>query len=106
MTDLLRDSNQEEAVVVTIFDRAYRLQRTAEPEYLHRVAGIVDERMRNVHTMDRSRPASELAVLAALQLAHELTEAQSELSDHESLVTSKARRLESVLDEKLRELGA
>ena len=78
MSDLLQESSQEDAVEVTIFDRAYRLRKTADPGYLKRVAGMVDERMKLVHGADRTRPAGDLAVLAALQLAHELSEVQSE----------------------------
>ncbi|MCB9357072.1 MAG: cell division protein ZapA [Calditrichaeota bacterium] len=106
MTDFLHENTPEEAVEVTIFDRAYKLKRTAEPDYLRRVAGLVDERMKSVHLQDRSRPAGELAVLAALQLAHELTEAKGELLDQTNKVTAEAQRLEQTLDEKLREWGA
>lgn len=106
MTDILQESSRDDAVEVKIFDRAYRLRRTAEPDYLQRVATLVDERMKSVHLADRTRPAGDLAVLAALQLAHELTEAQAELNDRETKVKSRARELERVLDAKLRELGA
>ncbi|MBK6766816.1 MAG: cell division protein ZapA [bacterium] len=105
MTDILQDTNREDAVEVTIFDRAYRLRRTAEPAYLLKVATLVDERMKNVHSSDRTRPAGELAVLAALQLAHELSEAQAELNDREKLIRTKTRDIERALDDKLRELG-
>ncbi|NUO19096.1 cell division protein ZapA [bacterium] len=106
MSDLLQESTQDDAVEVTIFDRAYRLRRTADPIYLKKVAGIVDERMKLVHGADRTRPAGDLAVLAALQLAHELAEAQSERTQLESRINQRARDLERSLDEKLRELGA
>jgi len=105
MTEILQDATQEDAVEVKIFDRAYRLRRTAEPAYLQKVATLVDEKMKNVHLSDRTRPAGELAVLAALQLAHELTEAQAELVDREKLIRTKTRDIERTLDEKLRELG-
>lgn len=105
MSDLLQESTQDDAVEVTIFDRAYRLRRTADPNYLKKVAGIVDERMKLVHGADRTRPAGDLAVLAALQLAHELSEAQSERTQLELKMNQRARELERSLDAKLRELG-
>ncbi|MBL0060215.1 MAG: cell division protein ZapA [bacterium] len=105
MSDLLQESSQEDAVEVTIFDRAYRLRKTADPGYLKRVAGMVDERMKLVHGADRTRPAGDLAVLAALQLAHELSEAQSERTQLELKLNQRARDLEQTLDAKLRELG-
>lgn len=105
MSDLLQESSQEDAVEVTIFDRAYRLRKTADAGYLKRVAGMVDERMKLVHGADRTRPAGDLAVLAALQLAHELSEVQSERTQLESKLNQRARDLEQTLDAKLRELG-
>ncbi|GEM_PF-1152634 len=105
MSDLLQESSQEDAVEVTIFDRAYRLRKTADPGYLKRVAGMVDERMKLVHGADRTRPAGDLAVLAALQLAHELSEVQSERTQLELKLNQRARDLEQTLDAKLRELG-
>lgn len=105
MSDLLQESTQDDAIEVTIFDRAYRLRRTADPVYLKKVAGIVDERMKMVHGADRTRPAGDLAVLAALQLAHELTEALCERSQIDLKVNQRARELELSLDAKLRELG-
>ena len=106
MSDILQESTQDDAVEVTIFDRAYRLRRTADPGYLKRVAGMVDERMKLVHGADRTRPAGDLAVLAALQLAHELSEAQSQRSQVDVKLEERARDLEQSLDAKLRELGA
>ncbi len=105
MSDLLQESTQDDAVEVTIFDRAYRLRKTADPGYLKRVAGMVDERMKLVHGADRTRPAGDLAVLAALQLAHELSEVQTERSQLELKLNQRARDLEQTLDAKLRELG-
>ncbi len=105
MSDLLQESTQDDAVEVTIFDRAYRLRKTADPGYLKRVAGMVDERMKLVHGADRTRPAGDLAVLAALQLAHELSEVQSERTQLELKLNQRARDLEQTLDAKLRELG-
>lgn len=105
MSELLQESTQDDAVEVKIFDRSYRLRRTADPGYLKKVAEIVDTRMKHVHDADRTRPAGDLAVLAALQLAHELTEAQSEKTQLELDLNMRAKELERSLDAKLRELG-
>ena len=106
MTDLLQEGTQDDAVEVKIFDRAYRLRRTADPGYLRKVAQIVDARMTLVHGADRTRPAGDLAVLAALQLAHELTEAKSELNDRTQKLEERAQQMSIELEAKLRELGA
>ncbi len=105
MSKILQESTQDDAVEVKIFDRSYRLRRTADPGYLKKVADIVDVRMRQVHSADRTRPAGDLAVLAALQLAHELTEALSENSSREDRFKKRAKELELTLDLKLQELG-
>lgn len=106
MSELLQESTQDDAVEVRIFDRAYRLRRTADPGYLKRIAEVVDVRMKIVHDSDRTRPSGDLAVLAALQLAHELAEIQAEHAQNISKLDQRARELEHNLDTKLRELGA
>jgi cell division protein ZapA len=106
MSDLLQESSQDDAVEVKIFDRSYRLRKTADAGYLRKVAGMVDARMKQVHGADRTRPAGDLAVLAALQLAHELTEAKLELSDRAVKLEERAKQISFELDAKLREFGA
>jgi cell division protein ZapA len=59
-------------VVVTIFDQPYRLRSGRGDEHLRRVAGLVDERMREVATHMKSLDMTRIAVLAALNLADEL----------------------------------
>ena len=106
MSEVWQESTQDDAIEVRIYDRTYRLRRTADPRHMQIVAGLVDERMKRAHSLDRHRAPEDLAVLAAMQLAHELTEAQAELEQLETRLKERAREMERSLDEKLRELGA
>lgn len=105
MSEVWQESTQDDAIEVRIYDRTYRLRRTADPKHMKLVAELVDERMKRAHEVDRHRAPDDLAVLAAMQLAHELTEAQSDLEQLETRLTDRARELERSLDAKLRELG-
>ena len=90
------------AVRVEIFDQAYNL-RGSDPEYILKLAGYVDTKMRAVseqtHTVDTSR----LAVLAALNIADEyhLLKRNCDVGSTEYL--RRAQHLSNALDEVLEE---
>jgi cell division protein ZapA len=76
------DSEQpQQPVTVTIFDQPYRLRvSSGGDEHVRRVAGLVDERMREVAAHMRSLDVTRIAVLAALNLADELESLRAEQS--------------------------
>ncbi|MGA7155244.1 MAG: cell division protein ZapA [Acidobacteriaceae bacterium] len=59
------------AVVVDIYDQIYQL-RGVNPEYIERLAGVVDSKMRAVSAYGATVDTLRVAVLAALNLADEL----------------------------------
>jgi len=105
MNDAIQDGTQSDAIEVRIYDRTYRLRRTADARHMQLVAELVDERMKRAHEMDRHRAPDDLAVLAAMQLAHELTETRAELEQLELRLSERAKDLERSLDQRMRELG-
>ncbi|MDQ3907846.1 MAG: cell division protein ZapA [Acidobacteriota bacterium] len=71
----------QQPVTVTIFDQPYRLRvSSGGDEHVRRVAGLVDERMREVAAHMRSLDVTRIAVLAALNLADELESLRAEQS--------------------------
>lgn len=105
MPDFSAESERDDAIRVTILGREYRLLPTGDPEYMKQVAELVDRKMNEVQRRDRSQPPSNVAVLAALQLAHELLEMQKQQDSILQSVEGRARQLEIALDQKLHELG-
>ncbi|XHH29015.1 cell division protein ZapA [Xanthomonas euroxanthea] len=92
-----------EPVSVRILDREYTVGVTAEErESLTAAARLLDLRMREIRGSNRMAAVDRVAVLAALNLAHELQQLrdQQALYDRElaSTLDSLNRRLDSVSD--------
>jgi cell division protein ZapA len=60
-------------VTVHIYDQAYHL-RGQNPDHIHRLAALVDSKMRAVAAHGRTVDSLRVAVLAALNLADELSQ--------------------------------
>ncbi|NJC38948.1 cell division protein ZapA [Xanthomonas arboricola] len=92
-----------EPVSVRILDREYTVGVTAEErESLTAAARLLDLRMREIRGTNRMAAVDRVAVLAALNLAHELQQLrdQQALYDRElaNTLDSLNRRLDSVSD--------
>jgi cell division protein ZapA len=104
-----RDSG---AVVVDIYDQVYQLRGT-DPEYIEKLASIVDAKMRAVSAHGTTVDSLRVAVLAALNIADELTALRTRydalagsLNQQETSVRSRAGSLLGMLDEVLQERKA
>jgi cell division protein ZapA len=104
-----RDSG---AVVVDIYDQVYQLRGT-DAEYIERLASIVDAKMRAVSAHGTTVDSLRVAVLAALNIADELTALRARydalsgsLNQQQTSVRSRAGSLMGMLDEVLQERKA
>jgi len=100
------------AVVVDIYDQVYQLRGT-DPEYIEKLAAIVDAKMRAVSAHGTTVDSLRVAVLAALNIADELTALRARydalagsLNQQETSVRSRAGSLLGMLDEVLQERKA
>lgn len=100
------------AVVVDIYDQVYQLRGT-DPEYIEKLAAIVDAKMRAVSAHGTTVDSLRVAVLAALNIADELTALRARydalagsLNQQETSVKSRAGSLMGMLDEVLQERKA
>jgi cell division protein ZapA len=85
------DAEPQPPVTVTIFDQPYRLRSgRGGDEHVRRVAGLVDERMREVASHMRSLDVTRIAVLAALNIADELESLRAEQSRAAEAATQSA----------------
>jgi cell division protein ZapA len=78
------DAREAGAVVVEIYDQIYQLRGT-DPEYIDRLATLVDEKMRAVAAHGATVDSLRVAVLAALNIADELLVLKGR---YESLINS------------------
>ena len=99
-----------EHATVHIYDQAYHLSGP-DPEQVRQLAAIVDARMRAVADSSRTVDSLRVAVLAALNLADELTRAEERIRQlqgglHASESASlriRATNLQGLLDSVLKE---
>ncbi len=66
----MSQNNGSNSVRVEIFDQAYHLRGT-DPDYISRLAELVDSKMRAVAAQTATVDSQRLAVLAALNIADE-----------------------------------
>jgi len=104
-----RDSG---AVVVDIYDQVYQLRGT-DAAYIEKLAAIVDGKMRAVSAHGTTVDSLRVAVLAALNIADELTALRERyaalsgsVNQQETSVRSRAGSLLGMLDEVLQERRA
>jgi len=99
------------AVVVEIYDQVYQLRGT-DPAHIERLASIVDNKMRAVSAHGATVDSLRVAVLAALNIADELTSLRARYDSlcntvsQSGTVRSRAGSLAGMLDEVLAERKA
>ncbi len=110
-------ARDRDAVIVDIYDQIYQL-RGVDPEYIERLASVVDAKMRAVSAYGATVDTQRVAVLAALNLADELVTLRgryeslsasveaSRQAAAQSMVRSRAGSLMGMLDAVLEERKA
>jgi cell division protein ZapA len=99
------------AVVVEIYDQVYQLRGT-DPAHIERLASLVDGKMRAISAHGATVDSLRVAVLAALNIADELTalraryDALNSSVNHAQSVRTRAGSLAGMLDEVLAERKA
>ena len=89
-------------VTVEIYDQTYHLSGT-DAEHIRRLAELVDARMRAVAAQGRTADSLRVAVLAALNLADELSRAEQAGGGDARQAHARAASLRGMLDEVLEE---
>lgn len=96
-------SGTSEAVNVRLLDREYTVGVSADGrESLVAAAKVLDERMREVRGNNRMAAVDRVAVLAALNLAHELQQLREENAQRDremaGLLEGLQRKLDGLID--------
>ncbi|HEX3987608.1 MAG TPA: cell division protein ZapA [Acidobacteriaceae bacterium] len=105
-TGMAGGTAESQAITVEIYDQTYRL-RGSDQAYVERLAALVDGKMRAVAAGGRTVDSLRVAVLAALNMADELTRLEERYTavtrsgDSAASMRSRAHSLTGLLDEVL-----
>ncbi|CAK0758044.1 Cell division protein ZapA [Gammaproteobacteria bacterium] len=85
--------------VVTILDKEYRVTcPDEERDALHNAARLLDEQMRDIRGGGRVIGLERIAVMAALNFAHELLQNRSEKDEYTQAVDAQIRHIQNKID--------
>ena len=79
-----------EAIKVNIFDQLYSLRSPKGEEHIRQLAQLVDERMRQIAAHTTTFELSRIAVLAALNIADELTDLKAQEEETQVFTSTSA----------------
>jgi cell division protein ZapA (FtsZ GTPase activity inhibitor) len=85
-------------VTVEILGRTFTLKGSMSPESLCAVAREVDAQLRELQQAFPSRPLSDLAILAALNLAYECLESKEDYQQLQTEIETRSRNLIQILE--------
>ena len=89
-------------VEIEIYGQRYAVKGEADPEYVQRLAGYVDGQMRELSRSMKTATPSKLAVLTAINLVHQLFEAERLRQQGEAEVEERAVSLLESIEEQLK----
>jgi cell division protein ZapA len=110
MAEAQSEARPTDSIAVDIYDQTYRL-RGSDPEYIQKLAGMVDSKMRAVAARGNTVDSLRVAVLAALNMADELARLEEDYRALSSAMTdtmalrSRANDLAGLLDSVIAEVG-
>jgi cell division protein ZapA len=104
MAESLEVRRATTSVSVDIYDQTYHL-RASDPDYVQKLAAMVDGKMRAVSANGNTVDSLRVAVLAALNIADELVRLQEHtrllrgsMSETQTTIRSRANNLSGLLD--------
>jgi cell division protein ZapA len=86
---------------VEIFGQEYKIKGVGNPQYIHKIAGYVDKKMREIAHSSGIMSQSRIAILAALNIADELNQEREERKKVQKELESQASRLSQLFEEKI-----
>ena len=99
MNDRANKPVESKAVNIRVLDKDYQVACPVDEEAaLHDSARLLDEKMREVRDSRKMVGADRVAVMAALNLAHDLLQLQSGTGGDESSVNHKLRSLQNKVE--------
>ncbi len=97
-------SSGANAVTINILDKEYRVAcPPEEQEELLRSASYLNKKMKEIRDGGKVIGTDRIAVMAALNLSHELLKARSENEFHDTTLGSRIRSLQNKIDTALQD---
>ncbi|PLX60537.1 cell division protein ZapA [Sedimenticola selenatireducens] len=86
-------------VIVRILDKEYRVAcNQGEEDSLIAAARLVDQKMREIRSSGKVLGTDRIAVMASLNLAHELLEKQNHKDDVNGSINTRLRNMQQKID--------
>jgi cell division protein ZapA len=86
---------------VEIFGQEYKIKGVGNPQYIHKIAGYVDKKMREIAHSSGIMSQSRIAILAALNITDELYQVREAREKAEQELGLQAAKLGELLEEKI-----
>ena len=86
---------------VEIFGQEYKIKGVGDPHYIHRIAGYVDQKMREIAHSSGIMSQSRIAILAALNIADELHQERDERDTAQEELGRRAAALGELIEGKI-----
>ena len=91
--------NQEtQSIRVEIYDQSYYMRGDLDPEYIRKLADLVDGKMRSIAARTRTVDTMRVAVLAALNIADEYYRMQAKVQQVEVKMSECSGALDELLE--------
>jgi cell division protein ZapA len=86
---------------VEIFGQEYKIKGVGNPQYIHKIAGYVDKKMREIAHSSGIMSQSRIAILAALNITDELYQIRDSKEKAVQDMEQQAAKLGELLEEKI-----
>ncbi|HUL35733.1 MAG TPA: cell division protein ZapA [Candidatus Eisenbacteria bacterium] len=90
------------SVKVEIFGQTYPIQGNLDEEYIRKIAGFVDERMRLIWDLAHTADTQRIAILTAISFADELHRLREDRGEREEILKEQAERCLTLVERALR----
>lgn len=94
-------THNSQKTVVTIYGQNYTLLGAADTDYMVRLAHFVDEKMKEIASVNSAFDPLKIAILAAVNISNELFRLQEKVKEQERVVREKSEALLDILDKTL-----
>jgi cell division protein ZapA len=91
-------------VEIEIYGQRYQITGDAEDQYVQQLAQYIDTKMRELSESTRTVPTPKLALLAAINITHELFQLRQERRQKEAFVEKKTKDLIERIEEQFTDL--
>lgn len=89
---------------IEIFGRKYDLVGQSDQRYADEVASFVDEKMREISKRSPGSPFSKLAMLSAINIAHELFQLKGQQEEIDLALDGKTRSMIKEIEEEVQSI--